>query len=233
MDERVDNMKVPGKMRINRQDSQLEFARVWFNYSKIIFFVIIFSVFGFFLPYLKVFFEPSELLDLFTDDNLSLQLRIGLFFIISLLYFGIGYFSYRFLAILLNKTYIFVDRTQIMIKHGPIPWRGKSLNTTNLKCLDIKEKYFTTKGLKYYFRYDIRWMDKEGSVQSGISAMLESEEAEFIKLEIDNFLNLTDGKKEFENYDSVEFHKDNKRFAIVLVSVVLLVPLIAIFYFIS
>lgn len=104
---------------------------------------------------------------------------------------GIG-LTYYVIAGYLNKTYIRVDNSSIVIKHAPIPFFGnKTLSSSGIKQLYSKEKIrHSREGRSVSYEVHVITYDRKNvKLLSGLES---SEQALFIEQEIEKFLKIED-----------------------------------------
>jgi hypothetical protein len=104
---------------------------------------------------------------------------------------GIG-LTYYVIAGYLNKTYVRVDISNIVIKHAPLPFFGnKTLNSSGIKQLYTKEKVSHSRhGSSVSYEVHVITHDRKNvKLLSGLES---SEQALFIEQKIERFLKIED-----------------------------------------
>jgi hypothetical protein len=104
---------------------------------------------------------------------------------------GIGLLYYT-LAGYLNKTVIQVDRRELTITHGPLPWPGnRRLNPFDLAQLYTRERLHHHRN-STSTTYEVYAILQDGTRQKLLSGLHEIEQALYIEQEIERFLEIED-----------------------------------------
>lgn len=100
--------------------------------------------------------------------------------------------TYTTLATLINTTRVLVDRGQVEVSHGPIPWLGNvTMQAAKLDQLFCKEKITRGKNGPHY-SYEVWTALQDGSAKKLVAAGLDKEQAIFIEQEIEHALGIKD-----------------------------------------
>jgi len=114
------------------------------------------------------------------------------FFLLPFLAAGI-YITYEVIAGYLNKTYVRVDNSSIVIKHAPLPHFGnKTLNSSDIKQLYSKEKISDKRKGDSSVSYEVHAITNDNKNIKLLSGLESSEIALFIEQEIEKFLKIED-----------------------------------------
>ena len=107
---------------------------------------------------------------------------------------GIG-LSYYTLCLFLNKTYIDIAEDYLTVHHQPIPWwkGNKSIETSRIKQVYVKEKVNQGKNGSTSYTYSLRAKMKDGSDESLVSINhASSEQMQEIEAELEAFMGIED-----------------------------------------
>lgn len=104
---------------------------------------------------------------------------------------GVG-LTYITLAGFLNKTYIYIHESTMLIRHGPLPWPGnRELSTNELEQLFSQEEVNTGKNGSTY-TYQLSAILKNNEKIKLLSNLESPETALFIEQEIESWLKIKD-----------------------------------------
>ncbi|MAT14672.1 MAG: hypothetical protein CMJ46_05305 [Planctomyces sp.] len=173
----------PDKYELNEYHGVLHITWKWFTWASVflIFFTlfwngIAFAVFGGFL------FGAIE--------EGGWMFLIALF---PLIHVSIGLLlAYYTVATLFNRTTIMVSPHHMLIKHGPIPWRGAELDDTkDIDQLFCQENIHRNKNSTSH-TYDVKARLASGKEVKLLSRLENVQEAVFLEQQIERFLGIED-----------------------------------------
>ena len=172
-------IELPANFEVSEHSNSLHIAYKWFSIKHIIFFII---------PLPFIIFSLEWLYNSITEGQ-----WIMMFF--GLLPLAIGsLFSYIAFLNLFNKTYILINKDELLITHEPIPspWH----RDWALKCDEISQFYCKSNGSKddSIENYDLYVVDKYLSHTKLLSDFTSSEQALYLEQEFERFLNIEDRK---------------------------------------
>ena len=109
-----------------------------------------------------------------------------------LLFYVIGLFTfYCGLTYLFNKTTIEIAYGEIIISIKPLPWFGnKTINTSEIKQIYVKERSSTNKNGQTTYSYDVMLINKQENKTKLLSSLDSSNIAKFIEQKLEKFLKI-------------------------------------------
>jgi hypothetical protein len=118
----------------------------------------------------------------------------GWFFLFPLLHGSAGILLlYSAIAMLVNKTQIYLDRNVVRVTHGPIPWAGNlEIAATEIDQLYCKEKVHHGKHGRVHHTYAIHLAAKSGPPRKLLGTHLTREEALFLEQAMEKALEIKD-----------------------------------------
>jgi hypothetical protein len=171
-------ISMPKRVNVRQTMHGLEITRRWF--TPVAFGLLLFCVFwdGFLLFWYGAAFA--------TNGPLAMKL-------FPLIHVAAGIFiTYLTAATFLNSTRITVERGEVKVSHGPLPWPGNlTMRADAFDQLFCKEKINRGKN-GTHVTYEIWAALREGAHQKFLSAGLERDHAIFIEQEMERALNLKD-----------------------------------------
>jgi hypothetical protein len=176
MDKKYLDVGMPDKMDVSHKGSYLEITRRWIGAK--VFFMVPFTIFwcGFLV------FWYSKAMDI---ENLTFRL-------FPLLHVGVGiWLLYSTTAGLINKTTVRVGFERITVRHGPVPYFGKTISAMDIKQLYSKEKT-SYSSRQRSVSYEIHAMTQAGKNVKLVTRLESSEQALFIEQEIEKYLGIKD-----------------------------------------
>jgi hypothetical protein len=168
---------MPKRFEVNTSGGRLEITRRWFSFKFI--FLTFFTLFwdGFMVVWFGIAISQG-IWPMAAFGTLHGAVGIGLL--------------YYVLAGYLNKTVITVDKRELAIAHGPLPWFGnKQMNPKDIEQLYCKEKIHHSRRSTNY-SYEVHAILRGGTHEKILSGLDESEQVLYIEQEIERFLEIKD-----------------------------------------
>ena len=107
---------------------------------------------------------------------------------------GIG-MTYYVMALLLNKTYIYVSASEVSIEHRPLPWpfnRNKYLNPSEIEQFYVEEYVASTTNGRPNYAYRLLIKKKDGEKIKVLNNIGKLAHARYIEQEMEKFLHIED-----------------------------------------
>lgn len=116
-----------------------------------------------------------------------------LMFVFPLLHVAVGVgLTYSVLGGLFNSTTVEAGNGVLLIRHGPIPWRGNlDVATADLEQIFCRSRRIRRKN-GYYYRYDVLAADREGRERVLLKGLEHPEQALYLEQKLEAFLGITD-----------------------------------------
>jgi hypothetical protein len=110
---------------------------------------------------------------------------------------GVG-LTYYTLAGFFNRSRILVTRQEVVIAHGPLPWRGN----LRISALDLEQLYCQEEANRgkngTYYRYQLSALLRDGRKIKLLSNLSKPDTALFIEQQIEKWLSIKDRRVEGE-----------------------------------
>ncbi len=175
MTERMVDIGLPENLKFDDHGTHIEISRKWFGME--ILFMTVFAIIwdGFIINWYGIALGSGNL---FT-----------ILFPIGHVLVGVG-ITYYVIAGWLNTTCIMVSLIEVVVRHGPVPWKGN----TKISSGDIRQLY-VKKTTSWYTRthresFEVRVISKSGQNLKLVSGLKLQEQAIFIEQKIENYLNI-------------------------------------------
>jgi len=178
MEKEAIEIGLPDKIEFSDHGHFIGIIRKWFG-PKIIF-----------LTFFVIFWD-GFLFSLYSKAIHSQDMMSMLF---PLLHVAVGIgLTYYVIAGYLNKTYVRVDYSSIVIKDSPLPFfRNKTLNSSDIKQLYSKEKIRHNRESGSSVSYEVHAVTNDKKNIKLLRGLESSEQALFIEQEIEKFLKIED-----------------------------------------
>jgi hypothetical protein len=177
MDRPTMDLGLPERITMTRQGTHLELTRKWFSGKYV--FLIAFALFwdGFLV---------------FWYSMVGGRVDSPVFWF-PMIHVGVGVFvTYSAVAGLLNRTLIRVSRSEVSIKHGPVPWPGnKAMTGADLKQLYCKECVSRSRN-GTSLTYELQAITHSGRTIKLVGGMDTSEQALYLEQEMEKYLGIAD-----------------------------------------
>tara|TARA_R110001583_G_scaffold31479_1_gene107633 strand:- start:4175 stop:4765 length:591 start_codon:yes stop_codon:yes gene_type:complete len=160
------NIGLPPKITINKKYDSIEIIRQWFSYQFLIFA-------GF-----SVLWCYQVVINNMVGGEIA---PISIIFLLP----GVGIAYYALLGFV-NKTYIYVSKTDLKVSHKPLPWIGGSV----IQASDIKQLYGREKYQNDTKTYEVHVITHSGEDTKLLSGLDSSEQALYIEQEIEKYLSI-------------------------------------------
>ena len=106
---------------------------------------------------------------------------------------AVGVFlTYKTLADLLNTTTLRVDSSRVSVSHGPIPWRGVSIESTEVRQIFVRQVWQRGKRGSSWSTFGLAVVDTSGAAIDLLSNLGSMEEAKYIEQAIERHLAIED-----------------------------------------
>jgi len=171
------NVPMPERFKMENVGSDLKITRRWFSwiFVALTFFAIFWNGF------MAVWF------------GMAISQGIWIMALFGLLHGGIGIvLLYYVLSGYLNKTVVTVNRQSLEIKHGPLPYPGKKLNSVDIKQLYCKERVSRSSKGSISYNYEVHAVARDGKDRKLLTGLGGSDQALFVEQEIERFLRIED-----------------------------------------
>lgn len=166
-----------GMDMVNNLDS-LEITRRWFSWK-----IIAMTLFAVVWDGFLVFWYSMA-----TQSGSAIMLLFPLVHVAV----GMG-LTYYVLAGYMNKTRIYVDQMQIVIRHGPLPWFGnRTVDAGEVKQIYVKEHVSRSRRGGATVTFAVHMLTHGQRNVKLLSGLPNSEQALFIEQEIEKFLRIQD-----------------------------------------
>jgi len=169
---------MPKSIQVELNKSELTITRKWL--SLVSFFMVPFCIFwdGFMIMWFSIAFSKGIMI-------------MALFGTIhGLVGVGITYFT---IASIINKTLITVNDLHLTVSHGPLPWKGNavldSADITQLYCKQRTHRNKNSTSYSYEVYAQVEGLRKDIKIIAGAQKV---EEALFIEMAVEKFLNIED-----------------------------------------
>jgi len=183
----------PKHITVHQTDSNITITRKWLNSSTFSFIGFVFVYNSFLLGMIGIIVSTRDVTKFITGSMIGNVFVLFVFGLISLI--GI-YLFVIVISILLNKTYIFANKEEIIIYHKPLPFpwlNNKKVRTTNLKRLYSK-KVKTNQNPGQYFGYKIYASTDTGSKKT-LLLLSSREETVFIERKLESYYQIEEEAK--------------------------------------
>lgn len=199
---RIDQQLPPAKPSQDRQETPMpknfrvedfgtELVISWSWFSPTILFLLFFCVFwdGFLIIWYSAVFGFSFLGLGGPKGPVGGALLLMALFPLLHVAVGVG-LTYYVLASFVNRTRVRVDRGELSIRHGPVPFPGnKTLSTSELT------QFYCTESVRnqrrgYNVTYDLNAVHVDGSKIKLLGGLSEIEQALFLEQRLEKFLNI-------------------------------------------
>lgn len=175
---------VPARWKMRQEGGSLVFSNRWFR-PLFIFLAFFCAAWDSFL-FLWYSLTPA----LGSGETSSFSL---IFMLFPLLHVAVGIgLTYYTIAGFVNTTTITVDRSNLRIRHLPLPWLySGTIATHEIDQIYCKESVQSNKGTAYY-RYAVSALLKNGRERKLVANLDAPEDALYLEAEIEKFLGITD-----------------------------------------
>lgn len=169
---------LPHRMTMQETPGGIEIRRRWFTPLAIFLVFFCLSWNGFLVGWYSIAFKGHT------------PLAMKLFPIVHV---AVGVFlTYYTLALFVNTTRVAVDRGQLRVAHGPLPWAGnKTMRVEEVDQLFCKETIKRTKN-GIHTRYEVWIALKSGLVTKLLADLEARDQALFIEQQLERHLNIRD-----------------------------------------
>jgi hypothetical protein len=169
---------LPPRVTLRQTMHGIEIRRRWFTPA--VLFLIVFCVFwdGFLVVWYTMAFAAKGplLMKLFPMIHVAVGVAV----------------TYSTVASLFNSTRIAIERGEIKVSHGPVPWPGKvTLHSDQIDQLYCKEKISHGKNGPRY-SYELWMLLRDGSQKKLVAAGLEKEQGLYIEQEVERTIGIKD-----------------------------------------
>lgn len=172
------DITLPKGFEVNYFEEYMQITRVWHGVKT--YFILLFA-----LIFNGVWINSGFVELLLSDRELLPKLFFSIFFFLGL---GLLYFA---VATWLNKTQIYVSKSNIEIKHQPVPWLGnKKIKADNIEQLFVEEKYQGSSNDNPRYSYNVIGLTSEGTQFKLIAGCESRYHARFIEKTIENYLGI-------------------------------------------
>lgn len=172
------DITLPKGFEVNYFEEYMQITRVWHGVKT--YFILLFA-----LIFNGVWINSGFVELLLSDRELLPKLFFSIFFFLGL---GLLYFT---VATWLNKTQIYVSKSNIEIKHQPMPWLGnKKIKADNIEQLFVEEKYQGSSNDNPRYSYNVIGLTSEGTQFKLIAGCESRYHARFIEKTIENYLGI-------------------------------------------
>lgn len=172
------DITLPKGFEVNYFEEYMQITRVWHGVKT--YFILLFA-----LIFNGVWINSGFVELLLSDRELLPKLFFSIFFFLGL---GLLYFA---VATWLNKTQIYVSKSNIEIKHQPVPWLGKKkIKADNIEQLFVEEKYQGSSNDNPRYSYNVIGLTSEGTQFKLIAGCESRYHARFIEKTIEDYLGI-------------------------------------------
>lgn len=172
------DITLPKGFEVNYFEEYMQITRVWHGVKT--YFILLFA-----LIFNGVWINSGFVELLLSDRELLPKLFFSIFFFLGL---GLLYFT---VATWLNKTQIYVSKSNIEIKHQPVPWLGKKkIKADNIEQLFVEEKYQGSSNDNPRYSYNVIGLTSEGTQFKLIAGCESRYHARFIEKTIEDYLGI-------------------------------------------
>lgn len=177
----------PAKVKREHDGFNLVLSWRWVNYSLI--FLIPFALFWNGLVFSFIGF--SGMFALGAGEGFPSPMRMFPLFALPHFLIGIG-LIYYIICLVVNQTKIRVSRSEVVVRHGPLPWWGsKTISARDINQLYTRERIGRGRNSSRA-SYEVHMIDQQSTHKKMITGLESAEYAFYIEQEIEKYLGIQD-----------------------------------------